>query len=195
MSSAYSVLWAKDFCDEVRKAGDAGKPLTVLFGGMHQSCPSLARAAIAEGDIVFPLLVHKGALHIISGAVVKNFIGVEAYLRDHLRVETADVPEYRLRDAIEPKLGPLGHRMRYVCGIEVLLVERSTPIRFDVTVPPERLADIMFSPRKGPPAGLKHIEDGKLKSALSLQGNVRRLCPETAAMFSDLTGLEPRPDY
>src|ERR1700704_3727224 len=117
MGSAYTVLWARDFCDEVRKAGDEGKPLTVLFGGSHQSCPSLARAGIGEGDVVFPLQVHKGVLHILSWAVAKKFIGVEAYLREHLHIETADVPDYRLKEAVEAKLGPLGHRMRYVCGV------------------------------------------------------------------------------
>jgi len=120
---------------------------------------------------------------------VKKFIGVEAYLRENLHIETPEVPDYRLRETVESKLGPLGHRMRYVCGVEVLLVERSTPVRFDVVVPSEKLGEIMFCPRKGPPAGLRHIEDGRLKSALSLQGNVRRLCPETARMFSVLSGL------
>jgi hypothetical protein len=50
---------------------------------------------------VFPLMVHKGVLHIISWAVAKKFIGVDAYLREHLHIETADVPDYRLREAVE----------------------------------------------------------------------------------------------
>ena len=190
MSSAYTVLWAKEFRDEVCRAGDEGKPLTVLFGGAHQSCPSLARAGVTSGDIVFPVFVQNGLLHIIAAAVAKEFIGIEAYLREHLRLETAGVPEHQIRETIETKLGSLGHRMRYVCGAEVLLVERSSPIRFDMLVPPEKLEEVLFCPRKGPQAGLNHIESGKLKSAISLQGNVRRMCPQTARLFSELTGLD-----
>jgi len=191
MPDAFTVLWTKDRCQEIRKAGEEGRLLTVVFGGDHQSCPSLRRAGITRGDVVFPLLVRDGRLHIVAGAVVNEFITLDAYLVEHLLLNRAlveGVPDHRLKEVLGP-LGIAGHRVPYGCGIEVLLVERSTPIRFDVIVPPENLETITFCPRKGPPMGLLHIETGKLKSSLSLQGNVRRLCQETAAMFSELVGL------
>ena len=190
MPESFSVLWTKERCQEIRKAGEEGKPLTVLFGGEHQSCPSLARAGIKRGDVVFPLLVRDGTLHTIAAAVVDRFISLDSYLVEHLslnRTELEGVPDYRLNEVLK-RFGIAGHRVPYGCGIEVLLVERSTPMRFDITVPPEDLERVSFRPRKGPVMGLRHVEAGKLKSSLSLQGNIRRLTEETARMFLGLVG-------
>ena len=194
MSDAFTVLWTKEHCQEIRKAGEEGKPLTVLFGGNHQSCPSLARAGLRRGDFVFPLLVREGILHIVAGTVVNEFISLDSYLVDHLlldRAELKGLPEYRLKEVLQ-RLGIAGHRLPYGCGIEVLLVEHSTPIRFDVVVSPENLESFVFRPRKGPPMALRHVENGKLKSSLSLQGNIRRLSEETAAMLLKLIGFAAR---
>ena len=191
MSDAFTVLWTKEHCQEIRKAGEEGKPLTVLFGGNHQSCPSLARAGLRRGDFVFPLLVREGILHIVAGTVVNEFISLDSYLVEHLllnRAELEGVPDYRLKEVLQ-RFGIAGHRVPYGCGIEVLLVEHSTPIRFDVVVPAENLESSIFRPRKAPPMALRHVKDGKLKSSLSLQGNIRRLSEETAVMLSKLVGL------
>ena len=190
MPESFSVLWTKERCQEIRKAGEEGKPLTVLFGGEHQSCPSLARAGIKRGDVVFPLLVREGRLYIVTRTVVNEFISLYSYLVEHLLIDSAEVdgvPDYRLKEVLQ-RFGIAGHRVPYGCGIEVLLVERSTPIRFNIVVPPESLKSVTFRPRKGPPVALRHVEDGKLKNSLSLQGNIRRLSEETAAMFSELVG-------
>jgi len=191
MSDAFTVLWTKEHCQELRKAGEEGKPITVLFGGEHQSCPSLARAGIAHGDIVFPLLVNKGELLIVAGVVAGRFISLRSYLTEHLMLPSPQIEgvlDFRLKEVLPP-MGITGHRVPYGCGIEVLLVERSTPISLEVLVPPECLTAIRFCPKKGPPMELRHIQDGRLKSSLSLQGNIRRLCPETAQMFAELVGL------
>lgn len=191
MSDAFTVLWTKEHCQELRKAGEEGRALTVLFGGAHQSCPSLARAGISPGDVVFPLMVKKGELHIIAGAVTGSFISLHTYLTEHLMVPSVHVEgvlDHRLRGSLAP-LGITGHRLPYGCGIEVLLVERSTPIAFDIVVSPEQLETIRFCPKKGPSMELRHIADGKLKSSLRLQGNIRRLCPETRNLFAALVGL------
>ena len=191
MSDAFAVLWTKEHCQEIRKAREEGQALTVLFGGEHQSCPSLVRAGISPGDVVFPLMVQRGELHIIAAAVAGKFISLHSYLTEHLMIPSAQIEgvfDHRLREVLAP-MGVAGHRLPYGCGIEVLLVERSTPLRFDLVVSPERLETIRFCPRKGPPMELRHIRDGRLTSSLSLQGNVRRLCPETATMFSELAGL------
>jgi hypothetical protein len=191
MSEAFTVFWDRNSCRELRKAGEEGQPLTVLFGGIHQSCPSLKRAHISHGDVVFPIMVHRGELHVLARAVIKEFISLQSYLSEHLKLPPAEIdglPEYRVGEVLT-RFGITGHRVPHACGIEVALVEHSTPLRFDVVVPSASLEKITFCPRKGPPIGLQHIEDGKLKSSLSLQGNVRRLCEETAAMFSELVGL------
>jgi len=192
MNEGFTVLWDQNSCRELRKAGEEGQPLTVLFGGIHQSCPSLKRAGIRSGDVVFPLMVRDGTIHVLAGAVIKDFIPLISYLVEHLRFERNEVeglPEYRLHEVFK-RYGISGHRVPDACGIEVALVERSTPLRFNVVVPPGDLEAIRFCPRKGQPLGLRNIQDGKLKSSLSLQGNVRRLCPESFEMFAGLVGLE-----
>jgi hypothetical protein len=70
---------ARDHYAALRKAGGEGKPLQVLLGGIHQSAPSLKRAGIAPGDVVFPVSVYNGSLYILAGAVVDKFIELADY--------------------------------------------------------------------------------------------------------------------
>jgi hypothetical protein len=192
MKNAYTVLWARHHCARLKKAGEVGRQLEVLFGGVHQSAPSLKRAGIKPGDAVFPVSVYQGSLYLLAGAVIREFVSLDEYAVSQLGLErraVAGLDEYQLKQLIAEKCGELEHRAPYGCGTEVALVECSTPLRFDVIVPPERLPDIKFCPRKGAPISLRHIEDGKLTSAISLQGNVRRLCSDSAKLFSELVGL------
>jgi len=39
MSKCHTILWTNDFCKKLKRAGDAGKPLRVVFSGSHQSQP------------------------------------------------------------------------------------------------------------------------------------------------------------
>ncbi len=192
MKRAYTVMWSRDHWQRLQKADEGGKPLEVLFGGVHQSAPSLKCAGIKPGDAVFPVSVYRGSLYLLAGTVIREFVGLAEYAVNQLGLErraVAGLDEYRLAQFIAEKCGELGHRAPYGCNIEVALVECSTPLSFDVIVPPEKLPDVRFCPRKGAPLGLRHVEGGKLTSAISLHGNVRRLCPDSAALFSELVGL------
>jgi hypothetical protein len=97
--------------------------------------------------------------------------------------------DYEIKELIRNQFGQLGHQNPYGCDTEVALADRSTPLRFDIAVPPEKLGDIVFCPRNGAPLGLKHIKDGKLASSISLQGNVRRLCSSSTTLFAELVAL------
>jgi hypothetical protein len=192
MNSAYTVLWTRDRCRGLKKAGDEGRPLQVLFGGAHQSAPSLKRAGIGHGDIVFPVTVHKGALYVLAGVVVDRFVGIEEYAIDQLGLDPRSVTglrEYQLQERIQKECGLLGHRRPYGCGTEVALAARSTPLRFGLAVAPEHVADITFCPRKGGAMRLKYVDNGKLTHSTSLQGNVRRLCEPSATLFANVVGL------
>lgn len=193
MPHGFTVMWAKYHCVKLQKAGEAGKPVTVLFGGIHQSAPSLKRAGIKAGDVVFPVWVNQRNLCVLTGAVVKGLVDLSTYAVNHLGMDPVELegrPEYDIKQRIGDKFGYLGHRNPYGCGIEVVLIERSTELRFDNPVPGDQLAAIRFCPRASPPAGLLHVDEGKLKSNVSLSGNIRRLCPETARYFAQLVGLE-----
>jgi hypothetical protein len=192
MSSAYTVLWTRDRCLTLQKAGDEGKPLHVLFGGIHQSAPSLKHAGIRPRDLVFPITVLKGTLYVLAGVVIDKFVELAEYAVTHLGLEphsVAGLHEYQIKGLIEERCGHLGHRQPYGCGIEVALAATSTPLRFDRAVAPGQLEEITFCPRRGAPLGLKHIKDGKLASSISLQGNVRRLCAPSATLFVSVAGM------
>jgi len=185
-------MWSREHCLALQKAGDSGKALQVLFGGTHQSAPSLVRAGIVAGDIVFPVSVYRGALYVLAGVVVGEFTPLRDYTTRDLGLPRAEVEgliEFDLVEQIHQRCGVLGHREPYGCSIEVARAASSTPLRFDNAVPSEQLERITFCPRRGEPLGLKHIKEGKLTSPLSLHGNVRRLCPETTTLFAELVGL------
>jgi hypothetical protein len=81
----------------------------------------------------------------------------------------------------------LEHRIPTGCVYEAVLAEEGTgtPIRFDVAVSPHVLERLRFCSRRGE-RRLKYVEDGLLKRAISLQGRVSRLSPESAVAFERL---------
>jgi hypothetical protein len=100
LNSAYTVLWTRDHCRDLEKAGDEGRPLQVLFGGTHQSAPSLKSVGIGHGDIVFPVTVHKGTLYVLAGVIVDRFVEIEEYAIDQLGLDRHSVTglhEYQIR--------------------------------------------------------------------------------------------------
>jgi hypothetical protein len=65
------------------------------------------------------------------------------------------------------------------CTDEVAIGEEGTPVRLDVMIPPDVLERLRFRSRKKE-RGLKHVEAGRLKSAISLQGGIYRLTEQSA---------------
>jgi len=188
MANAFTVLWTNDHCQWLKRCGDEGKNLTVMFGGVHQSAPSLKRAGIVDGDQVFPVRVLKGQLYIIARLIAGEFISLEEYTVEHLNLPAKDVlglHEFQIMQLIQEHWPDLGYRMPKGCGIEVLLGSSGSAIHFDLIVPPVILENLTFCSRKAR-MKLKHVENGILKKSISLQGNVRRLCPESADDFHQL---------
>jgi hypothetical protein len=162
-----------------------------MFGGIHQSAPSLKRAGVSAGDMVVPVRVLKGEFYVIACAIIREFITLADYaVRVGVAREAVEgLAEFQIKDAIARIASPRGHRAPYGCGTEVALVDRSTPIRFDVRVPVDSLKNICFCPRRGGRSVLGPIVGGRLKSSAGLQGHVRRLCPESRDLLADLIGL------
>src|SRR5688500_2604680 len=178
MPEAYTILWTGDYCRSLKKAGDAGKPISVLFGGEHLSAPSLRRFGVEPGDCVFPIMVQKGLLYVLAGVIVDRYIDLKDYAVEHLGIERSalvGLHDYQIKQLIVERCGELGHRMPYGCGTEVALTESSTPLRLDRVFPAELLSHIQFCPRRGKPVGLNHVKDGKITTSVSLQGCFRRL--------------------
>ncbi len=59
--SACTTLWTGGLCQALARAGRTGEHLTVLFGGPHQSLPSLLSAGVRPGDVIHPIRVFRQA--------------------------------------------------------------------------------------------------------------------------------------
>src|SRR5262245_18322599 len=110
MTSACTMLWTRAHCTALRKAGEEWKPLQVLFGGIHQSAPSLRHAGVGHGDLVFPVTVYKGILYVLAGVIVDRFVELIEYAVNHLGLERSSVVglhEYQIKDLINEQCGQL----------------------------------------------------------------------------------------
>ncbi len=189
MADSYTTLWSSERCRRIKQARQEGATLSLLFGGPHTSEPSFSRAGVKVGDYVYPIRVQDGILSIIGRMRVCAILPLEAYLTtyadlfaDCTRKDSVAWADDMLDQYF--KKHPEQHYLRHTCTDEVVLGEMGTPIRFDLAVPPELLTDIRFRSQRRE-RGIKYIENGKLKNALSLQG-IYRLAESSAEDFERL---------
>ncbi len=186
MADSFTTLWSADRCDLIAKYRLEGTLVSTLFGGPHTSEPSFLRAGVKEGDEIYPIRVKHGVLYVIARMRVKEILSVEDYIERtpsiFAGVEQTPYPSVTFDNYV--KLHPEMRILAPTCTEEVVLGYESTPIRLDVAVPPELLGRLRFRSQKGE-RGLKHIQDGRLKSVISLQG-IYRLSETSAGEIADL---------
>jgi hypothetical protein len=190
MPDAYTVLWTKDRCQLLKKTGQVGARLKVLFGGPHLSQPRFSRFGVKPGDYIYPVHVTDGVLHILGRMRVKRLLPLEEYIAANPRLFAGcEDPEYPGGGILENWLNahPAMRYLVWSCTDEVAVGREGTPICFDVALSPTELEGLRFPSRKGE-RGLKYIEGGRLKKVLGLDGGVYRLSPESAALFDRLVG-------
>ncbi len=190
MSKCHTILWTNEYCRQLRRAGDAGKPLRVLFGGSHQSQPSLSAFGVVAGDDVLVLRVEKGRLFIIAGLRVREYITLRRYLLEVLGLPEsyAELPLFQLEAALAGEHPEWGHLLPWGCLVEVAVGDGSS-IDFDRMVPADAVQRIRFVTRDGE-RPIKHLEGGVIKSTLGLQGGAYHLSEPSAA---ELMRLIPPP--
>jgi hypothetical protein len=186
MSDAYTVFWTQEYCRWLKRAGDLGTPLEVVFGGPHQSWPSLTRYGVQVGDDVYPISVKQGQLYLIARMRVRAFVPVEDYLTPFLPL-LGDTPPTHHWDAyarLHQVCPTLGHRVPspHSCIDHAALGEQGWPIRLDRPFP-DPPDTIRYRSRRAE-RGLKHIVDGRITYSVCLQGGVYRLSEATAARFA-----------
>jgi hypothetical protein len=120
---------------------------------------------------------------------VRDILPLEAYLTTYAHLFADCTRKNRIawaEDLLDQYFTkhPEQRYLRYTCTEEVVLGEEGTAIRFDTVVPAELLTHIRFRSQRRE-RGLKYIEDGKLKSGLSLQG-IYRLTEQSAQDFERL---------
>jgi hypothetical protein len=186
---SYTVMWPMDRCKWLDKAGETGKPIQVIFGGTHQSIPSLSHFKVQPGDAVYPIYVVKGVMHVIARLTISEIVPLETYLRDVLKLprRMLELPLFDLTEVLEKEMPHLGHRMPYGCLYEAGMGE-GTPMRWDVTVPPAMLESIRYQSSRGE-RPIKHVENGVLKRTISIHGGVYRLSDASAKDFERLVGV------
>ncbi len=186
MPESFTTLWSASRCDLIAKYRLEGTRLSTLFGGPHTSEPSFFRAGVKEGDIIYPIRVKHGILYVIAGMQVKEILSVEDYIERNPNifadVEQTPYPSVTFDNYV--RLHPEMRILAPTCTEEVVLGNESTPIRLDVTVPPELLESLRFRSQKRE-RGLKHIQDGRLKNVITLHG-IYRLSEESAAEIAAL---------
>lgn len=172
MADTYTTLWTNDLCKALGARGREGEPLTVLFGGPHTSMPSFVRAGVGPGDRVVPVRVFRKQLWALGAMEVERVV-------DHDRAG---------EELTAAERGRLNHwgLLEGSCASEVLLGRPGMPLGFGRPVPPDLLGRLTYRSRRGE-RQIKHVVDGELRSAVSLQG-VYRLAPDSAREVEELLG-------
>jgi hypothetical protein len=181
MNNYHTILWTNDYCKKLRRAGDVGKPLRVLFGGSHQSQPSLSAFGVGAGDTVIVLRVDKGRLFIVASLQVREYVSLRFYLLEFLRLPEshAGLHLFQLESTLANEHPEWGHLLPWGCLTEVALGD-GTPIDFERAIPVEVVERIRFTSRRGE-RPIKHLEEGLIKRTLGLQGGAYRLSENSAA--------------
>jgi hypothetical protein len=180
-------LWSHDRIQQIKKHHQESARLEVLFGGPHSSEPSFSRYGVKEGDYIYPIRVSKGVLYVIGRMRVKRIISLEEYIEQNPQIaaegEKNRWPMMTFGNYLASH--PERQYLAPTCTSEVVIGEDGTPIRLDVMVPPDLLERLRFRSRKRE-RGIKHIENGRLKHVISLQGGIYRLSEQSAQEIETL---------
>lgn len=187
MSNAYTVLWNSDRIRIARKHDLIGRSIDFLFGGPHTTQPSFIRAGVKAGEIIYPVAVRDGALHILSQIRVRAILTVDDFIAEH--PDLYPPAERQGRRAFEildlgVQLHPWLRAFNWTGSDHVLLAERSTPFSLETILPSEMLTrmTLRFNKVERPVSG---VADGRLTTTVGLQG-LFRLSFSSASDFASL---------
>lgn len=199
---AFTTLWTAGQISGVRRAKLDGAPFTTTSGGPHTSAPSFSRAGVRPDDIVMPIQVKAGRLHVIAAMRVAEIVPVAEFvarqpeqfsgLREHptfLRflphLDTAAQQAYWLVDlwlADHPEV-------RATCpgeATELVLGRAILPISLARVAPQDLVPTLRWQSGRRPERAIRHLAaDGRIERALTLQG-IYRLTPESEAALLGL---------
>ncbi|MEV8097757.1 hypothetical protein [Kitasatospora sp. NPDC085879] len=166
MSDAFTVLWTHDVCRALRRAGRAGQRPPVAFSGVHTSLPAWSGAQM--GDEVYAVHVNRRAVHVVS----------RMRITDLERGECCGAAPGSWEEPAFPGHADWSMLGAGCCGARPVHVE-GTPVRFDVPIPGDVLAELTWRNGRGRTRQLKYVADGLLERSISLQG-FYRLTPDSA---------------
>lgn len=187
MSNAYTVLWNSDRVKIAKKHDLIGRTIDFLFGGPHTTQPSFIRAGVKAGEVLYPVSVRDGSVHILSQIRVRAILTVDEFIAEHPDLYPPE--ERQGRRAFEildrgVELHPWLRALNWTGSDHVLLAERSTPFSLETVLPSEMLTRMTFRFNKAdwPVSG---VADGRLTTTVGLQG-IHRLSFSSAWEFASL---------
>lgn len=182
MAEAYIVLWTLERCRWLQRVGDDG-PIEVIFGGPHTSQPSIA--AVGGGDLIYPVAVVDGTLRLIAQLTVDSIVSPELFVRERLGIELgpSEMWDIAFHD-LKRSRPDVGHRVPITCA-DHAAVGRGTKLGFDRSFPSHALRTLRFGSKHGKEQPLSGVVGDRLKNNFSLQGHVRRLSEDSAALFAE----------
>jgi hypothetical protein len=174
VAHAYTIFWTQDCSNTLRRLGWAGRQIETLFGGPHTSEPSFIRAGVRPGDLVYPITVRSGVLSVLSLVRVRSMLRLDDYIEQHADLFSLNLAEpptrafdrYRIAHPAVASLAP-------TCTDEVIECEESTPLRFDLTIPPDLLARLHYRSQRRERDLSPHLRGGRLVSSVAIQGIYR----------------------
>lgn len=163
MTGACTVYWPQQ---RWKRAAPARTPLTVLFGGPHQSEPGFRRSTVQPGDLLYPIGVRDQVLYVFGRMRAQQINPPES-----------DDQQSRLSHYLAPY--PQWRFLAPACTSEVVIGSQGTAIHLDRPVTGEILKRLTYRPRRGP-RPIKHVsDDGYLLHVLSVRG-IYRLAESSA---------------
>jgi hypothetical protein len=180
MADSYTTLWSRARVEAARRHAPADFRFDVLFGGPHQSLPSLRRAGVRPGDWIYPVQVRDFALYVLGRMRVARVLDLAEF--------AAEFPDRAAgvgRVGFNEMVAVLRPELVYLaptCTEDVAIGEEGTPLWFDLTVPGEAVAQLRYRSRRGE-RRVKHVVDGRVKSHVSFDG-VYRLAPDSADVLA-----------
>lgn len=155
MPNHFTMLWSKDYCDFLSRAGAMGQPLQYIWGG-YNSCSDFKHYRVKPDDYIYPIAVRNGSLYLIARMQVYNCISLDTF-QNLFPAQSAAVYN--------------------ACADQILIGTDGTPIRLDRPVPAPFLANLTYQSAKGPRKP-NYVEGGKVLKTNSFQG-LYRLTPDS----------------
>jgi len=170
----YIIFWKKDKINQILKNGDKG-PLSVLYGGPHQSQPAFGKVGV--GDRVYPITVINGILYVLGRMTIESIMDAEEYLHDTLKI---DNPDYMWDTYWSNHKNEVTHKIPTTCADYAALGSDGTALGFR-EVPADIVSQIRIGPKPGQEVPLK-VQNG-IVVTVGLFGYYRRLSHNSATIL------------
>ena len=194
MPDGFTLLWSKERWKQVQTQAPAGEYLNLLFGGPHQSGPGFRKYGVRPGDSIYPVTVSAGVLYLLGRMKVERLLSIDEYVAENAETFASYHSDWGAGLTFHnwQKANPNDSYLAPMCTDEAALGSEGTPLGIKVAVPADILTGLRFRSRQSE-RPIKYVVDGRLKSAISLQGATYRLTEESAQQLEAVLQVSLHP--